>query len=400
MSRQWVTIRPSAIYLRLKVLSATRGMASESNFRAHMKSNMTASAKTNKVNDAFINSFRKKMLGWYDKHQRAMPWRATNKKDKNPYYTWLSEIMLQQTTVVTVGPYFEKFIAKWPTVHDLAKAERDDVMHEWAGLGYYARARNLHKCAQIVSEELNGVFPQDQKELEKLPGIGGYTSAAIRAIAFDKPANVVDGNIERVMSRIFAVTEPMPDSKKHLKELAGSLTKDRKDRSGDYAQALMDLGATICTPTSPKCALCPVIALCDAKKQGIEAELPKKQPKKAKPHKYGHVFWVENTKNEVLFIRRDEKEMLGGMLGLPTSTWEVDKKTLNKLPKAINQKRQVKHSFTHFDLTLDIFTVNFDTLKASGMILPLNNHVWLSRYTVDDVGLPTLFKKAVKLMQR
>ena len=360
---------------------------------------MTASVKTNKVNDAFINNFRKKILSWYDKHQRAMPWRATSKKDKNPYYTWLSEIMLQQTTVVTVGPYFQKFIAKWPTIHDLAKAERDDVMHEWAGLGYYARARNLHKCAQIVSADLDGVFPQEQKELEKLPGIGGYTSAAIRAIAFDKPANVVDGNIERVMSRIFAVTDPMPASKPYLKDLAGFLANDRQDRTGDYAQALMDLGATICTPTSPKCALCPIKTLCEAKKQGIAAELPKKQPKKAKPQKYGHIYWVENDKNSLLLIRRDEKEMLGGMLGLPTSSWETDKEALKTLPKAENQQRQVKHSFTHFDLTLDIFIVNFDTLMASGMILPSNNHVWLSLCELDSTGLPTLFKKAVKLMQ-
>jgi A/G-specific adenine glycosylase len=236
---------------------------------------MAVSPKQNKID---IDVFRKKILSWYNKHQRALPWRTSSKDKKkgikpNPYHVWLSEIMLQQTTVVTVGPYFEKFIQKWPTIHDLAKAERDEVMHEWAGLGYYARARNLHKCAQTVSVELGGEFPEEQSELEKLSGIGGYTSAAIAAIAFDKPANVVDGNIERVMSRIYAIKEPLPDSKVRLKELAAGLSDERKDHPGDYAQALMDLGATICTPKSPKCMLCPVNDLCEARKLGIESDL-------------------------------------------------------------------------------------------------------------------------------
>lgn len=357
---------------------------------------MTVSNKSDKRSGPKINNFRKKILDWYDKHQRALLWRATKGQKSNPYYVWLSEIMLQQTTVVTVGPYFQKFTDKWPTIHDLAKAERDDVMHEWAGLGYYARARNLHKCAQIVSKELGGDFPKDQKELEKLPGIGGYTSAAICAIAFNKPANVVDGNIERVIARVHAVTEPVPDSKPTLKALAGSLADDRDDRPGDYAQALMDLGATICTPTSPKCSLCPIKNMCEGKKLGIAETLPAKKPKKAKPQKYGHVYWLQNSKKEVLFIRRNEKEMLGGMLGLPTTEWLKDKKALKPLiKKAENTKNVAKHSFTHFDLTLDIYRFQ----HKNGTIPTENNHVWVASSKVEELGLPTLFAKVVKLMK-
>jgi A/G-specific adenine glycosylase len=364
-----------------------------------MTSNMTVKKNKNKCAKLDINVFRKKILGWYDKHQRTLPWRAPSKDNKrlkpNPYHVWLSEIMLQQTTVVTVGPYFEKFIKKWPTVHHLANAERDKVMHEWAGLGYYARARNLHKCAQVVSQELNGIFPQSQAELEKLPGIGAYTSAAIRAIAFNKPANVVDGNIERVMARLFAITEPMPSSKQKLKELAGNLSEGRDDRPGDYAQALMDLGATICTPKSPKCMLCPVIDLCMARAQGIEAELPQKLPKKIKPQKHAHVYWVKNNKNEVMFIRRAETEMLGGMLGLPTSDWFTTDKKIDPLKGAKDLKIQVKHSFTHFDLTLNIYEIK----HKKGSFSPENNPIWVTSLKLEEMGLPTLFSKTVKLMK-
>lgn len=342
-----------------------------------------------------INNFRKKILGWYDKHQRALPWRAVKDQKPDPYHVWLSEIMLQQTTVVTVGPYFQKFTEKWSTIHNLAKADRDDVMHEWAGLGYYARARNLHKCAQIVSNDLHGIFPDDQKELEKLPGIGGYTSAAIRAIAFNRPANVVDGNIERIMARLYAVTEPLPDSKARLKELAAGLAEEREDRPGDYAQALMDLGATICTPTSPKCSLCPVKNMCAAKERGIAESLPAKKPKANKPQKYGHVYWVSNDNNEILFIRRSEKEMLGGMLGLPTSNWEKNSKKIEEKSVSNDTKLSVRHSFTHFDLKLNIMTVP----HKNWTFPPENDHIWVTSSKLEKLGLPTLFSKVVKLMK-
>jgi A/G-specific adenine glycosylase len=334
-----------------------------------------------------VDLFRKKILKWYDKHRRSMPWRAEKGHKPDPYHVWLSEIMLQQTTVVTVAPYFHKFIEKWPTIHNLAEADKEEVMHEWAGLGYYARARNLHKCAQEVSRETLGKFPSKLEELKKLPGIGDYSSASIRAIAFDKPANVVDGNIERIMARLFNIHEPMPDSKKQLKELAGILANDRKDRPGDYAQALMDIGATICTPKSPKCLLCPVMEFCKARKNGCEEMLPRKKPKKAKPQKHGEVYWIANDNEEILFIRRGEKEMLGGMLGLPTSEWKEIKGTKSKNIK-------VKHSFTHFDLTLDVVKKH-----EKETILPENDPIWVPHSKIGELGLPTLFSKVVKLMK-
>ena len=350
----------------------------------------TMAGSTTGINrpDANINSFRKKILNWYDKHQRVMPWRAIKEQTPNPYHVWLSEIMLQQTTVATVGAYFTKFVAIWPTVEDLAAANRDDVMQEWAGLGYYARARNLHKCAQEVVEKYNGVFPQDELSLKSLAGIGDYTSASVRAIAFNKDSNVVDGNIERIMARLYAVEEPMPDSKKTLKAFAGLLTKDRHDRPGDYAQALMDIGATICTPKSPKCGVCPIKSYCLARKMNIQADLPAKNKKKPKPQRYGKVFWVKNGKNAVLFEKRGEKEMLGGMLGLPTTDWEL--KTFKK-----DQSIAVYHSFTHFDLKLEIEVVQ----HKKGFKMPEKEHYWLSSYDLEDVGVPTLFKKVIKLMR-
>lgn len=355
---------------------------------------MAVSKQQNKMNKPEINTFRKKILSWYDRHQRVLPWRAATGKKPNPYYVWLSEIMLQQTTVVTVGPYFQKFIEKWPTIHDLAKATRDDIMHEWAGLGYYARARNLHKCAQMVSGDLKGIFPEDQKELEKLAGIGRYTSAAIRAIAFNKPANVVDGNIERVMARIYAMTQPLPDSKASLKNLAAGLSDGREDRPGDYAQGLMDLGATICTPKSPKCSLCPVQDMCLGKAQGIAETLPRKKPKGLKPQKYGRVYWITNDNGEVLFERRGEQKMLGGMLGLPTSEWL--EKLPSRPPKGFkNSKLAVLHSFTHFDLKLDIY----EGSHQNTLISPEKDHFWVRPLEIKELGLPTLFSKVAKLMK-
>lgn len=356
---------------------------------------MAGSQKSNNHHKIEINNFRKKVLSWYDRHRRAMPWRVAKGQKPEPYHVWMSEIMLQQTTVVTVGPYFQKFIERWPTVHDLAKAKRDDVMHEWAGLGYYARARNLHKCAQVVSQDHDGQFPDDQEELKKLPGIGDYTGAAITSIAFDKPANVVDGNIERIMARIHALTEPMPDSKKKLKELAGELADKRKDRPGDYAQALMDLGATICTPKSPKCVLCPIIDMCDGRKKGIAEELPAKKPKGKKPQKHGQVFWISNDNDEVLFVRRDEKEMLGGMLGLPTTKWIKTSEKQSSKKGYKKTKLAVFHSFTHFDLKLDIYMAKHE----NGAIPPEKDPIWVASSKIGELGLPTLFSKVVKLMK-
>lgn len=300
--------------------------------------------------------------------------------------------MLQQTTVPAVVPYFLKFLDRWPTVHDLAAASSEDVMQAWAGLGYYARARNLHKCAQYVSTELAGHFPDDITRLKTLPGVGDYTSAAIAAIAFNKPANVVDGNVERVMARIFAVTEPVPDSKPHLKQLAGMMAEGEITRPGDYAQALMDLGATICTPSSPKCMICPVQAFCEGQKKGIAADLPARKPKAAKPQKHGYVYWITDSKDRVLFERRGEKGMLGGTIGLPTSDWvekAIEKSHPPLIIKQTASKVVVRHSFTHFDLELTGRTAKLDG-KAP------ENFFWVPAKEVKTLGIPTLFAKALK----
>lgn len=354
-----------------------------------MGDTMTVSKKGFNTPDTDINNFRKKILSWYDKNQRVMPWRATKGQIPNPYHVWLSEIMLQQTTVATVGSYFIKFIDRWPTIFDLANANRDDVMHEWAGLGYYARARNLHKCAQTVAKKYNGKFPQNEKLLQELPGIGPYSSASIRAIAFDKESNVVDGNIERIFARLYAINAPLQDAKKNLKELAGVITAKQEKRPGDYAQALMDIGATICTPKSPKCLICPISAYCQAKAENIQEELPTKKKKQPKPQKTGEVYWIKNEEGAVLFEKRGEKEMLGGMIGLPTSEWKKSK-FLKK-----QENTSIYHSFTHFDLKLTIV----EQKHQKGLKMSEKDHFWVPYSEIEGLGVPTLFKKVVKLMK-
>jgi len=342
---------------------------------------------------------REQLLSWYDMHQRRMPWRAVTEAQKDPYKTWLSEIMLQQTTVTAVIPYFLKFIKKWPTVQDLAGAELDEVLGAWAGLGYYARARNLHKCANVITHEHDCVFPQEFEALKKLPGIGDYTAAAIRAIAFNLPANVVDGNVERVMARLFAITQPMPDSKPLLKASAQMVADNETDRPGDYAQALMDLGATICTPKSPKCMLCPISAACEAHKKGVEATLPRKAKKKPQPQKHGFVYWITcKDRKNVLLHRREDKGMLAKMMGLPTTDWVSVNENIPPLALFSGAKkdesRLVKHSFTHFDLALYGYEQEID--KAA---MAADNLIWHDVNKLDEIGFPTLFKKFVKLHQ-
>ena len=345
--------------------------------------------------DKNVEDFRAQLLKWYDRHRRVLPWRALKGQKADPYHVWLSEIMLQQTTVPAVVPYFLKFVEKWPTVHDLAAAASETVMQNWAGLGYYARARNLHKCAKYVSETLGGKFPSDIEKLRELPGVGDYTSAAIAAIAFNKRANVVDGNVERVMARIYAVAQPVPDSKPLLKQLAAITAEDETKRPGDYAQALMDLGATICTPSSPKCMLCPVRDFCDAREQGIAAQLPARKAKEQKPQKHGYVYWITDNKNRVLFEKRGEKGMLGGTIGLPTSPWldkALEKTHLADSIKGSKSRVIVRHSFTHFDLELHGITA---TIAVKD--IPKNgNYYWVPLEEAETLGIPTLFKKALK----
>ena len=346
---------------------------------------MTALQIKDKAYD--VDLFRGKVLSWYDKHARILPWRALPKTHVIPYHVWLSEIMLQQTTVPTVKSYFEKFLKLWPTIEDLAAAKQEDILKEWAGLGYYARARNLHRCAQIVVHDYEGMFPDEELELLKLPGIGPYTAAAITSIAFDKPAAVMDGNIERIMARIFAVPEPLPDSKPILKSYVESVSLNRTDRPGDFAQALMDIGASICTPNKPKCSLCPIETECLAKRQGIQTELPRKKKKEEKPQRFGHVYWIENDQEQVFVIRRPQKGLLAGMLAFPSTEWKES--GVVPMMEAKPTGQFVTHVFTHFKLKLEIYTASsISSLEGE----------WIAKKDIE--GLPTVFQKVLNLMRQ
>ena len=336
--------------------------------------------------------FDSSLLEWYDRHARDLPWRAKGGQRPDPYHVWLSEVMLQQTTVATVGPYFRKFLGKWPSVRDLAAAELNDVLVAWAGLGYYARARNLHKCAQAVAERHGGVFPDTEEALLDLPGIGGYTAAAVAAIAFDRPAAVMDGNIERVVSRLFAYEEPLPAAKPGLKALVAKITPNR--RPGDFAQAMMDLGATICTPRKPVCALCPWRPDCRAFALGIAETLPKKAARAERPVRHGIAFWAIDGKGAVLLRRRPEKGLLGGMMEVPSTEWRGQPWTLAEArahaPEAGDWTLLpdlVSHTFTHFHLQIAV-AVSKTFGKAEG--------VWCLPRDLHEQALPTIMKKVAR----
>ena len=353
---------------------------------------MAMKQKYNKFTQKEIGEYRGKVLSWYDKHGRTLPWRYKNGDIANPYHVWLSEIMCQQTTVQAVIPYYTKFLSAWPTIQDLAKAENDDVMAAWAGLGYYARARNLHKCAKMVANDLNGQFPKSQNALKELPGIGDYTSAAIAAIVFNEPTTVMDGNIERVMSRFFTIQDELPKGKPVFKEHTSRFFNEFTERPGDFAQALMDIGASICTPKNPKCPTCPLNEGCGAYKLGIQETLPIKSKKKARPHKFGEVYWIENEKGQVLFHKRPDKGLLAGMIGLPTSSWAI-KSDIAQIPASLkpfkytNTKLSVAHTFTHFDLTLSMKKA----ISNKGLSIE-NDFFWEYPERMEN-KLPTVFKK-------
>lgn len=343
-----------------------------------------------KIHRGEIEDFRQRILLWYDKHRRVLPWRALAGEVADPYKVWLSEIMLQQTTVTAVIPYFEKFCERWPTVQDLANANDDDVMKAWAGLGYYARARNLLSCAREVTSSYSGVFPKSVESLKKLPGIGDYTAAAVGAIAFGLEANVVDGNVERVMARLHNVLTPMPKAKMELKSLALAYAQGQKERTGDYAQALMDLGATICTPKSPLCSLCPVHNNCLSYQQGSPAELPKREAKVKRPQRIGVVYWIEDEDGRLLLQKRPKKGLLGGMLALPTTEWGEDPENQTVFGLELNYPRTlnsfIDHQFTHFDLKLFLGYARAKVIDDS--------YVWASKYEIKPEWFPTVFRKA------
>ncbi len=337
-------------------------------------------------------TLRPAILAWYDRHARDLVWRV-GPADRaagvrpDPYRVWLSEIMLQQTTTPHATPYFLSFTQRWPTVAALAAADDGEVMAAWAGLGYYARARNLIACARHVAEELGGVFPDTEAELLRLPGVGAYTAAAIAAIAFDRPANVVDGNIERVTARQFAVETPLPAAKPELKRLAGTLIGP--DRPGDWVQALMDLGATVCTPTSPACERCPAADVCLARRSGKPDRFPVRAAKADRPHRHG-VAYVLIRGSRVALVRRPPKGLLGGMLGLPTSDWRTaawsDAEAMAVAPVDADWRPagEIEHSFTHFSLTLRLFRAEGDWSEG----------LWTKRADLD--GMPSVFLKAAR----
>jgi A/G-specific adenine glycosylase len=336
------------------------------------------------------------LLKWYDRHHRSLPWRSPpGAAPMEPYRVWLSEIMLQQTTVPAVIPYFTKFLARWPSVHDLAAAPVEDVMEAWAGLGYYARARNLHKCARAVSEKLGGVFPDSVEGLLELPGIGAYTAAAIAAIAFDKPAAVMDGNIERVLARVFAIETPLPQAKPELRRLAESVTPQK--RPGDFAQGMMDLGATICTPKNPDCPLCPLRKSCVAQERGSAAELPRKAAKAARPVRHTIAFLLQRDDGAVLLRRRPPQGLLGGMLEVPSAPWRDSPwrngDALSHAPAAIDWQEAAgaaEHVFTHFALKITALHGRVDARAAAKI-----DGQWQQP---GDAALPTVMKKMLGLL--
>jgi A/G-specific adenine glycosylase len=336
------------------------------------------------------------LLAWYDRHRRKLPWRPPAGEGADPYRVWLSEIMLQQTGVKTVGPYFEKFLARWPDVAALGHASLDDVLRMWAGLGYYSRARHLHACAVAVRRDHGGVFPGTEEGLRALPGIGPYTAAAIAAIAFGRRTMPVDGNIERVVSRLFAVEAPLPPAKPLIQELAATLLGPT--RAGDSAQALMDLGSSICTPKKPACALCPLNDDCVSRARGDQETFPRKAPKKTGAPRRGAAFVV--TRGDELLVRtRPEKGLLGGMTEVPTSDWlaaQDDKTALKQAPvlKGVARWHRkagvVTHVFTHFPLELAVYTANIPARARA----PAGMR-WVPIATLADEALPNVMRKVI-----
>jgi A/G-specific adenine glycosylase len=350
------------------------------------------------------------LLDWYDRHRRRLPWRSLPGERADPYRVWLSEIMLQQTGVKTVGPYFEKFVARWPDVDALGRASLDEVLRMWAGLGYYSRARNLHACAVTVRREHGGAFPDNEESLRSLPGIGPYTAAAIAAIAFGRRTMPVDGNIERVVSRLFAVEKPLPKSKPLIQQLATTLlieittgevkarAGDVESRAGDSAQALMDLGSSICTPKKPACALCPLNDDCVSRTRGDQVSFPRKPPKKSGAPRRGAAF-VVSCGGQLLVRTRPDKGLLGGMTEVPTSEWlalQDEKMALSQAPalKGIGRWRRkagvVTHVFTHFPLELVVYTARVPA-RASAP----DGMRWVPIATLEGEALPNVMRKVI-----
>lgn len=330
------------------------------------------------------SAFQNTVWQHFAAHARALPWRHAKGGSRDPYLVWLAEIMLQQTTVATVQGYYQRFLQHFPTLELLANADLQEVLNLWQGLGYYQRARNLHKCAQAIVQVHAGQWPQTAADLQQLPGIGPYTAAAVAALAFDEPTVVVDGNIERIMSRIFAVVDPLPTSKPQLRKLAAELAPNSKP--GDYAEGLMDIGATICTPKNPQCNMCPLQPFCAAHQQGIAAELPKRQRKAAKPHKHGTAYVLLNEGGELYLRQRPDKGLLAELWEVPHSGWEEGVLPATHSVIKWSDKGEITHVFTHFKLTLQV--------KISQTSDQCSSHNW---FNVEKLPpLSTLMRKVLK----
>ncbi|CAN7425759.1 A/G-specific adenine glycosylase [Mesorhizobium amorphae] len=356
-------------------------------------SSKAASGDTSKAGSGGIAP---RLLAWYDAHHRDLPWRIAPRAlasgtKPDPYRVWLSEVMLQQTTVEAVKAYFRAFVEKWPDVEALAAAPTEDVMKAWAGLGYYSRARNLKACADLVARR-GGSFPDSEAGLRELPGIGAYTAAAIAAIAFDRPAAVVDGNVERVVSRLFSIATPLSEAKPEIRALVGRMVPD--NRPGDFAQAMMDLGATICTPRRPRCMLCPLRADCSAIISGDPERFPVRLPKAEKPLRHGAAFVAVRGDGAILLRKRPDKGLLGGMTEVPTTAWTArmdGATTAAAAPFAADWRRagQIAHVFTHFALELDVFHAQVSGDTPAG-------HFWSLPSDISGEALPTVMKKAIE----
>ncbi len=338
---------------------------------------------------------RTKLLAWYDQHARILPWRVGPVARQlgnvaDPYHVWLSEVMLQQTTVATVGGFYSNFVQKWPTIGDLAAADEEDVLKAWAGLGYYSRARNLKICADLVARQHGGRFPDTAEKLRALPGIGEYTAAAIAAIAFDRAEPVVDANIERIVARLQLIEEPLPKSKPIIKKQMTALVS--RSRPGDFVQAMMDLGALICTPRKPSCNACPLAGHCRAGATGEPARWPLKLAKKTKPERQGAAFIVRDKDGAILLRKRNDRGLLAGMSEVPTTNWTAKQDggtSVKEAPFSANWHAcgTIRHTFTHFHLTLHIF--------AAEVSKQTKDRGWWSK-SVEQEALPTVFKKAIR----
>ncbi|MEZ5871898.1 MAG: A/G-specific adenine glycosylase [Nitratireductor sp.] len=336
------------------------------------------------------------LLEWYDRQARTMPWRMPPEASRrgmrtDPYHVWLSEVMLQQTQVATVAAYFRKFVENWPTVGDLARADTDDVMKAWAGLGYYSRARNLKKCAEVVAFELGGTFPQNPEDLRKLPGVGDYTSAAISAIAFNKQVPVVDGNVERVVTRLGEIDAPVPAAKPLVRAIVEQMVPP--ERPGDFAQAMMDLGATLCSPKRPSCLLCPLQGACGANASGNQERYPVKLTKPQKPQRKGAAYVAIDPVGRVFLVKRGENGMLGGMSGVPTTGWGVRQDGGTGTAQAPfagewQMAGKISHVFTHFSLELEVWV-------APGITCAAQDGWWVEIEKLPGEALPTVMKKVI-----